>query len=169
MKYQVHINDKVVDLEIKNHQPHLKVFHEEKPINFDFQKLHSNLYSLILEGKQHRVWLESLENGDYKIFINHHSFKAVVEDERQRLRKAFRSTQTGKSGVIQVHAPMPGLVTQVGVEPNQSVNSGQGLLIIEAMKMENEIKSPREGKILKIFVKQGDAIEKGILLLEIHK
>jgi pyruvate carboxylase subunit B len=169
MKYQVQINDKVIDLEIKNHQPHLKIYHEGKPVDFDFQKLQANFYSLILEGKQHRIWLEPLKNGDYKIFINHYSFKAVVEDERQRLRKAFRSTQTDKSGVIQVHAPMPGLVTQVGVEPNQSVNSGEGLVIIEAMKMENEIKSPGEGKISKIFVKQGDAIEKGVLLVEIHK
>ena len=169
MKYQVKFNDNVIELEIKNHQPILQIVHEGKPVDFDFQKLHSNLYSLILGGKQYRVWLEPVINGDYKIFINHHSFKAVVDDERQSLRKAFRSVQRDRSGVIQVHAPMPGLVTQVGVEQHQEVRSGQGLVIIEAMKMENEIKSPGDGKISKIFVKQGDAIEKGVLLFEIHK
>jgi pyruvate carboxylase subunit B len=169
MKYQVKFKDRVIDLEIRNHQPYFTIEHEGKPVDFDFQRVHSNLYSLILDGKQYRVWLEPLENSDYKILINHHSFKAVIEDERQRIRKAFRAVQTDKSDVIQVHAPMPGLVTQVEVRLNQAVNLGDGLVIIEAMKMENELKSPEDGRISKIFVKQGDAIEKGALLVELRK
>jgi len=134
MKYQIHISNKTYDLEIENQQVDLKIFYEGKPVDFDFQEIHPNLFSLILEGKQYRVWLQSLENGDYKLFINQDSFTAVVEDERQQLRKAFRAAQKDESGVTQVRAPMPGLVTQVEVESNQSIIAGQGLVIIEAMR-----------------------------------
>jgi pyruvate carboxylase subunit B len=168
MKYQIHISDKTYDLEIENQQVDLKILYEGKPVDFDFQEIHSNLFSLILEGKQYRVWLVSLENGDYKLLINQNSFTAVVEDERQQLRKAFRAAQKEKSGVTDVRAPMPGLVTQVEVESNQSIKAGQGLVVIEAMKMENEIKSPVAGEVTKIHIKKGDAIEKNARLLEIN-
>ena len=97
MKYQIHISNKTYDLEIENQQVDLKIFYEGKPVDFDFQEIHPNLFSLILEGKQYRVWLQSLENGDYKLFINQDSFTAVVEDERQQLRKAFRAAQKDES------------------------------------------------------------------------
>ena len=169
MKYQIQIDEKKYDFEVENHQSKLQIYHQNKLVEFDFQNLNKNLYSLILEGKQHLVWLEPKKNGDYQIILNQETNKVVVEDERQKLRKAFRATQKTTSGITQVRAPMPGLVSQVEVEANQKVKSGDGLLIIEAMKMENEIKSPVEGTITRIKVNKGDAIDKDALLMEITK
>ncbi|MCH8126850.1 hypothetical protein IIC38_12945 [candidate division KSB1 bacterium] len=66
-----------------------------------------------------------------------------------------------------VRAPIPGLVLDIVVEIDQEVNKGDGLIIMEAMKMENEIKSPGKGKVSKILVKKGDAIDKGLVLIEL--
>jgi len=66
-----------------------------------------------------------------------------------------------------VRAPMPGMVLRVEVESGQKVASGSGLLVLEAMKMENEIRAGSAGVIKQIFVRPGQAVEKGADLLEI--
>jgi len=77
---------------------------------------------------------------------------------------------TGGGAVAQgpkpVRAPMPGLVVRVEVEPGQEVKAGQGVVIIEAMKMENELKAEAVGVVSRVLVQQGQAVEKGAVLVE---
>jgi biotin carboxyl carrier protein len=168
MKYQVQIENKSYHLEVVNSTSDLKLYYNGKPIEFDYFQIHpAGLYSIIIKGKQYRIWLDPKENGNYHVYLNHQLLKTAVEDERKILRKALRASQKEKSGLTKIKAPMPGLVVQVEVESETSVVPGQGLVIVEAMKMENEIKSPVAGKVKKLHVKQGDAIEKDALLLEI--
>lgn len=169
MKYQIQIAGKTYDLELENHRPEIKITYRGKPVVYDFEQIHANLYSLILYGKQYRVWLNSAGNGSYTLVLDQTPLAAEVEDERQRLRKSFRSAETKTTGMTKILAPMPGLVSGIEVETDQHVEAGQGLLIVEAMKMENEIKSPVNGTVKKIHVNQGDAIEKDALLLEINE
>lgn len=167
MKYQIHIDEKTYEFEIENGKTNVQIYYQNRPVEFDFQNLQGNLYSLILNGKQHLIWLEPKKNGDYQLVLNQEISNIVVEDERQRLRKAFSVSQKAASGNIEIRAPMPGLIAQVEVELDQRVKAGEGIIIIEAMKMENEIKSPVEGRVSQIKVKKGDAIEKNALLAEI--
>jgi biotin carboxyl carrier protein len=88
-----------------------------------------------------------------------------VESERDILRRKYASNTGKDSHRYEVHAPMPALVTRVEVSVGDSVSAGQGLLILEAMKMENEIKSPRDGKVKEIYVQKGKTVEKGELLI----
>lgn len=91
---------------------------------------------------------------------------AEVVDERTRAIRAM----TGKAGAAQgprpVRAPMPGLVTRVQVEEGGRVSHGQGVVIMEAMKMENELKAEGAGIVSRIHVQPGQAVEKGALLVE---
>lgn len=168
MRYQIKVKNNIYELEVENSQPDVKIYHKGEQINIDLKKIHSNLYSLILDGKQFRVWLAPLENGYYNVVLNQEALKSAVEDERQHLRKLFHTGQQVKSEITQIRSPMPGLVSFVDVKMDQQIAAGQGLVIIEAMKMENEIKSPVGGKITKILVKQGETLEKDTLLVEIH-
>jgi pyruvate carboxylase subunit B len=66
---------------------------------------------------------------------------------------------------LEIHAPMPALVVKVEVAPGQDIATGQGLLVLEAMKMENELRSHQAGRVKEVCVKKGDTVEKGQLLV----
>lgn len=101
-------------------------------------------------------------NGE--VSVNGHSLVMKVTDPR-----AFRSGGQGKSqgGPIVVSAVMPGKVVRVLVSPGDRVEAGQGLIVVEAMKMQNELRAPREGTIDRVAVAVGENVEVGDLLLVI--
>jgi len=94
-----------------------------------------------------------------------HTIEAV--DERTRhIRTLAGAGRAGGSGGV-VKAPMPGLVVRVLVEVGQAVRAGQGLVVLEAMKMENELKAPADGMVTAVGASQGQAVDKGAVLVEL--
>lgn len=91
----------------------------------------------------------------------------AVEDERDRLLRRFGGSEAGASRDGLLKAPMPGLVLRVAVAEGDAVEAGAGLLVLEAMKMENEIKSPLQGRVKRVLVEPGQAVDKGTPLLEV--
>ena len=92
---------------------------------------------------------------------------AEVVDERTRQLRRETVVEGRDSGRLIVKAPMPGLVLRLEVEPGAVVKKGQGLLVLEAMKMENELKAPGGGTVSAIHVKAGQPVEKGMPLVEV--
>jgi biotin carboxyl carrier protein len=88
-----------------------------------------------------------------------------VETVRQRLLKQFGTRREKGDEVQEIRAPMPALVVDIEVLPGQQVKAGQGLIILEAMKMENEIRAHREGIVKEVWVKKGMTVEKGDLMI----
>jgi len=84
------------------------------------------------------------------------------------VRTALRQTHQGQQGTVQVRAPMPGKVIRVLVKDGDSVTANQGIVVMEAMKMQNEIKSPKNGIVKKIGVTTGSAVNSGDLLAEVE-
>jgi biotin carboxyl carrier protein len=91
----------------------------------------------------------------------------VVDLRTMRLRKAAEVTG-GLAGPAQVSAPMPGKVVDILVEEGQEVQEGEGLLVVEAMKMENELKSPKTGVVRRLTATLGAAVESGVVLCVIE-
>ncbi len=167
MKYFVTIQDKEYEFELNGENGRATLIFENGSIPVDFRRIGDSLvYSLFLDGKSYDVWA-SLQNGSIQIGIEGQSYLAKVEDERQRLLKQLTRSDAKAEGIVRIEAPMPGLVVRISVEKGISVKKGQGVMVIEAMKMENEIKAPISGIIKSIGVKQGEAIDKNALLLEI--
>ena len=84
------------------------------------------------------------------------------------LRRSVSSSALHQSGRVEVRATMPGKVTALLVQNGQEIRAGQGLVVVEAMKMENEIPAPKEGRVTKVKVRAGDAVEAGALLLSVE-
>jgi len=124
----------------------------------------SHIFSAIVGNTSYE--LEIRRNGkSYLLFYNGISLESLVEDERMaRLKKSMGQSAT-QVRVKEVKAPMPGLVVTVEVEPGQKVKKGDGLLIIEAMKMENEIKAPFDATVKEIKVGIKQAVEKNQVLI----
>jgi pyruvate carboxylase subunit B len=122
---------------------------------------------LFLDGKPTSVALAEVQRDRWTLVYRGELVEVQVEDERtRRLRSALGTgAERWRGGVVS--APMPGLVTRVLIEPGQVVTAGQGLVVLEAMKMENQLKAPADGVVEEVRVAAGQAVEKGTPLVVI--
>lgn len=122
---------------------------------------------LLANGRSYGlVATEGSTRGEWRLHLNGHRLEAEVVDERTRAIREMTGAAAGPQGPKPVRAPMPGLVVRVLVEPGQTVKAGQGVVIIEAMKMENELKAEADGVVSAVKVEAGTAVEKGAVLVE---
>ena len=103
--------------------------------------------------------------GRVTLDIDGHRYEVEALDERARTIREMTARSAPPAGPAPVIAPMPGLVVRVTVAPGDSVVAGQGVLVMEAMKMENEIRAPRAGRVKEAPVREGQAVETGALLV----
>lgn len=125
------------------------------------------LYSLIMDGYSHEVFVE-WHDGVYEVMVEGERHLVRVEDERLRVLAGLGGPVVEATGEVAITAPMPGLVVKVPVEVGESVKAGQAVVILEAMKMENQIRSPREGRVKAVRVTAGQAVEQGQVLAVIE-
>ena len=128
------------------------------------------LFHLIREGKAFHAELISVDYTarTYTIRVNGHLFALRISDHYERLVQQMGLHIGGVQKQNTLKAPMPGLVLEIMVTPGQSIEKGDTLLILEAMKMENVLKAASDGIIKSIAVERGAAVEKGQLLLEME-
>lgn len=132
---------------------------------FDFQALRQHLsYSLLIKGESYEVNVYQ-ENGEWEVLLRGKQFSVIVEDEREkRLREA--SGEAGiRLGAVSVTAPMPGLVIDIPVGEGDEVDEGDVLIVLESMKMQNELRAPRSGKISSIQTNLNANVERKQTLL----
>lgn len=139
---------------------------QRQETHVDFAAVHASvdtgegLYSILADGKSYQLYVEPLDNG-YRMIIWRHRFDVQVLTEREFRLQKVAPKQAGAAGTLVVNAPMPGLVKSVMVAEGEQVASGQRLVVLEAMKMENDINAPREGRIAKLHVAAGTVVEGG--------
>jgi biotin carboxyl carrier protein len=107
------------------------------------------------------------ERGRYTLRCNGWRLEAEALDERTRAIRDLTAKQASHAGPVPVTAPMPGLIVRVHVKPGDIVVAGQGVIAMEAMKMENELRSTTAGTVKSVLVEAGQAVEKGAVLVEL--
>jgi pyruvate carboxylase subunit B len=125
-------------------------------------------FSLIVDGRSYRVEGEAGTDGRVRLRIDGAEREVVVMDERARLLAAYGGAASDSRGEDAVRAPMPGLVVRVLVVAGTRVRRGEGLVILEAMKMENELRAPRDASVQRIHIQAGDTVQKSQLLIELE-
>jgi biotin carboxyl carrier protein len=128
-------------------------------ISYTFTPLGNNRFSFILNGKSHLIHLIK-ENHTYHIHVNGHYFPVHVEDERTRELRQLVAQSAPSGGGQTVYAPIPGLITGIKVREGDQVKKGDGVILLEAMKMENEIRADSDGLISEIKINEGMTVEK---------
>jgi biotin carboxyl carrier protein len=103
--------------------------------------------------------------GSYQVLLNHNPKQVRVETRRDRLLRQYSPSSENTRKRLEVRAPMPALIVRIEVAVGEGISPGQGLLVLEAMKMENEIKAHQAGRVKEIFVTMGAPVEKGQLLM----
>jgi biotin carboxyl carrier protein len=123
------------------------------------------LLSLLVDGQSYEVRQQSAA-GQNVIVVGHERFTALVRDPRSFSSR--RRGRGGTEGTQKITAPMPGKVVRVVAPVGSVVEAGQAVIVIEAMKMQNELKAPKKGKVTKINVSEGTAVEAGQILAEVE-
>ncbi len=125
------------------------------------------VYSLIIDGQSHEVFVEP-GDGVYDILVEGERHLVRIEDERTRALSGLTEKEGKAVRETAITAPMPGLVVKVVAEPGQEVKAGQAVVILEAMKMENEVRTPRNGRVKAVNVTAGQPVERGQVLAVIE-
>jgi biotin carboxyl carrier protein len=124
------------------------------------------LRHLMVDGKPVTLSVESLGRGRWALTRAGDRVELEVIDERTRHIRSLTGTGDNRRALDVLKAPMPGLVVRVAVKAGDAVSAGMGLVVLEAMKMENELKAPAATTVKSVRVAPGEAVEKGQVLLE---
>ncbi len=137
------------------------------PFSVDIEKINDTTFHIIKDNCSYNVEILSAKPDEkaYFVKVNGEKFKLELKDQFDQLLKQLGLNNLTSTKVSEIKAPMPGIVLAVEVAVGQEVNKGDTLLILEAMKMENAIKSPAEGVVKEICVEQGVAVDKNQILI----
>ena len=164
MKYIATVEDRQFMVEIID-EKHVSV--DGKVYEVDFESVSGQpVYSLIVDGKSHEGYVAQADD-NWQVLLRGRLFPITVEDEREKRLRSAAGGGVAETGEFHLRAPMPGLVVAIPVEEGQSIQKGQVLLILESMKMQNELKAPRDGTVGRIRVKPGETVEQKQTLLSV--
>jgi len=162
MKFEVTISDTRRIVELERDANRWRISLDGEPVDADAVEIAPNNFSVLLNGKSHEILVTPSPNGTLTLQAAHREFVAEVIDPR-----AWRGRRHGAleaEGRQQILAPMPGKIVRVLVKSGEKVEAGQGLLVVEAMKMQNEIRSPKSGTVDRLLVKEGQPVNAGEVL-----
>jgi biotin carboxyl carrier protein len=164
MRYITTVEGKQFLVEIID-EKHVNV--DGKVYEVDFESVSGQpVYSLIVDGKSYEGYAARGDD-EWQVLLHGRLYPITVEDEREKRLRSAAGGGVAETGEFHLRAPMPGLVVAVPVEEGQAVKRGQVLVILESMKMQNELKSPRDGTVERLRIKAGDAVEQKQTLLSV--
>ena len=165
MKYRAQVEDLRFEVEIEEGGG---MTLNGEPVNASLLKVGPlGLYSLLLDNESIELVVTETQQG-YRVTLAGRVFDVSVADERQLRLAGARGGPAAPTGELLIKAPIPGLVSRLYVRAGDSVKANQALAILEAMKMENELRAPRDGAVTDVRVKAGERVDQGAVLLVLH-
>jgi biotin carboxyl carrier protein len=116
------------------------------------------VYSLVVDGHSYDAHVYTNED-TWQVVFHGALYTAFVEDEREKRLRASLAGRVAENEDFHLKAPMPGMVVSIPVHEGQEIQKGDVLAVLESMKMQNELRSPRDGKVIRVRVKVGDRVE----------
>ncbi len=161
MKYFAVVGERQYEVEIEGDQ----ILVDGERVEVDLEQIaEPELYSMLYNGHSYELVVEATRY-DYTVLIRGDQYQIMVEDERTRRLNASRRRNDLPDGEFAIKAPIPGLVVKLLVAEGDTVEENQPLLILEAMKMENEIRSPRACVIKKLEIAAGQRVEQNAVMI----
>ena len=162
MKYEIHIAGKTRSVELHRDGARWQISLDGVATDADAIEVAPGIFSILFNGASHEVRVAPNPDGSLTLQDGPNEFRAEVADPRAwRGRKHGAVEAEGRQKIV---APMPGKVIRLLVKPGDKVEAGQGLLVVEAMKMQNEVKSPKTGTVEKLQAKEGQPVNANEIL-----
>jgi len=145
-----------------------ELFIDNDLVELDLSSISNNVNHVIYQIQSFNTELVEVNKAEKTctVKVNGNIYSVKVEDQFDQLLKQLGLDNLATAKVLDVKAPMPGLVLKIVVEEGMEIKKGENLLILEAMKMENILKSPSDGIVKKISINQGDKVEKNQVLIQ---
>jgi biotin carboxyl carrier protein len=162
MKFDVRIAGKARTVELERDADGWRISVDGTLLDADATEIAPNIFSVVLNGQSHEIRVAPQPDGTLTLQTSNHEFTAEFTDPR-----AWRGRRHGAieaAGRQQILAPMPGKVVRLLVQPGEKVQAGQGVLVVEAMKMQNEVRSPKTGSVERLLVQEGQPVNAGQVL-----
>jgi biotin carboxyl carrier protein len=161
MNLEVAVDGKIHKLELARGESGWQCALDGEPINVDAVLTRKNVISILVDGVAYEVKREIAGNDQY-VWVRSARFKTEVRDPRSlRARRAAAATGEGPQKLL---APMPGKVVRLIAKEGEAIEAGKGVLVVEAMKMQNELKATKTGTVQKIMVAEGANVNSGDVL-----
>ena len=151
-------------MDVRSERDRLRVHLDGQELLVDLLRVDSSLYSLLIGGRSYEVDLLEVEDA-FMVLVDGQPFLVEIQDEQERRLRAAVGKEMVRAAKRTVAAPMPGKVVKLLVKPGDAVKAGDGVIVVEAMKMENELKAPAPGTIKEIRVAEGKAVSAGEVLV----
>jgi biotin carboxyl carrier protein len=166
MKFEVQLTGqgekKTRIVELQRNGAGWRVILDGQPVSADVAGIAPHTLSVLLDGQSFEVSVTPSSDGKLKLQTGTQEFTAEVIDPRAWSGRRHGAVEA--EGRQQIVAPMPGKVVRVLVKAGDHVEAAQGLLVVEAMKMQNEVRSPKSGMVERVLVKEGQAVNAGEVL-----
>jgi biotin carboxyl carrier protein len=154
MKYEAEIDGHQISLEIEQRNGRVLATIGQRSYDLEVESPEPGVYLMFLGNEVHEARVWSADMGALRVKLGSRQFTASIIDRKHR-----RTVEHRPEGPQQLTAPMPGKVVRVLLKPGDEVAAGQGVVVVEAMKMQNEIKSPKAGRILEVRVAEGENVD----------
>ena len=160
MIFDATVDGVTIRVEVRGMDGQYRVTLDGRPRDIDARETGRHFLSLLVDGRSREAGIEKTAGG----------YTVVLEDDVVQVELADASRGTSapvrrKDGPARITAPMPGRIVRVLVVPGEDVAAGQGLIVVEAMKMENELKAPRAGRVQGVPAREGQPVDTGALLV----
>ncbi len=159
MKFEIEIEGKLRRVELARVGEVARWTIDGRALEADATEVSPGVYSILIDGESFEVHVEPKGDGGLRVTSGGREFAAALRDPRQW--KRYRGAGAEAEGRQQVTAPMPGKIVRVLAKTGDSVEAGQGILVVEAMKMQNEIRSPKSGTLERLLVVEGQTVNAG--------
>lgn len=159
MKLQLTLNGKQTNADFSQSAETAVLRLDPYTYEAQFSAPQPGLFTIILKGKVYACALEKLPNGTTEVIVNGQRISVVVQDLKRLSHGTGAEGQAG--GRATLTSPMPGKVVRILVAAGAAVAEGQGLIVVEAMKMQNEVQAPKAGQVTFINVEEGQTVNAG--------
>jgi len=163
VKYEVRLDGKTRVVELAREDGGWKITLDGNLLDANAVEVAPNTFSILLNGRSYQVRVAPRSDGSLTLHTGVGEYHAEVADPRSWRGRRHGALEA--EGPQQIAAPMPGKVVRLLVKQGDTVEAGQGLMVVEAMKMQNEIRSPKSGRIEKLCAAEGQAVNAGEVLL----
>jgi biotin carboxyl carrier protein len=162
MNFEVRIGKQIRVVELQAENGRWRIVLDGQPVDADAVEIAPNIFSILLRGQSHEIRVTPAANGTLTLQTGSEEFTAEIID--CRAWSGRRHSAVEAEGRQQIVAPMPGKIIRLLVKAGDTVEAGQGLLVVEAMKMQNEIRSPKSGVVERLLAEEGQAVNAGEVL-----
>ncbi len=166
MKLQLTINGKHTNADFSQQAENAVLQLDASTYAAQLSEPQPRLFTIILAGKVYSCALEKLPNGATEVIVNGQRIPVAVQDPKRLSHGTGAEGQAG--GRATLTSPMPGKVVRILVAAGAEVTEGQGIMVVEAMKMQNEVQAPKAGKVTSLNVEEGQTVNAGETLAVIE-